>query len=242
MPTKHIQHLCQYRLLVVYICCYWISTETCHIYTLPISKNAPVTQKYISLMLLHAAILYSVTYSNMVTTDLKVVILIISTVGFTSVTRSRATREANPPPPPSLPPPLPPFLHRAATRAGPLDTTRGASKEGGGGAPPSPLSRRVRAGVRGSFFVLGSGQPPPTAVGRHSCRSDRAPSSAAAWCVAGGPRGVLTSGGVGGAWTLDPAGERLQEAGSGGSRKRTWRRRCGGCARRPFGGSGTTGR
>jgi hypothetical protein len=53
--------------------------------------------------------------------------------------------------------------------------------------------------------------------------------------VAGGPRCVLASGGVGGAWTLDPVG-------SGGSRKRAWRRRCDGCARRPFGGGGTTGR
>jgi hypothetical protein len=74
-----------------------------------------------------------------------------------------------------------------------------------------------------------------TAIGRHSCRSGHAPSSAAAWCVTSGPHGVLASGG---AWTLDPAGERLQEAGSGGSRKRAWRRRRGGCARRPFGGSG----
>jgi hypothetical protein len=122
-----------------------------------------------------------------------------------------------------------------------LGTTRGASKEGGGRAPPSPLSRRVWADVRGSFFVLGLGQRPATAVGRHSCRSGRAPSSAAAWCVAGGPRDVHASGGVGGAWTLDPVGERLQEAGSGSSRKRTWRRRHGGCARWPFGGGGTTG-
>jgi hypothetical protein len=100
----------------------------------------------------------------------------------------------------------------AATGASPLGTTRGARKEGGGGAPPSPLSRRVRVGIRGSFFALGSGQRPATAVGWHSCRSSRAPSSAAVWCVVGGPHDVLTSGGVGGAWTLDPAGERLQEA------------------------------
>jgi hypothetical protein len=64
------------------------------------------------------------------------------------IARSRATREANPLPSP--PPPLPPCLRRAAAGAGPLDTTRGASKEGGGGA--SPLSCRVRTDVRRSFF------------------------------------------------------------------------------------------
>jgi hypothetical protein len=113
-----------------------------------------------------------------------------------SPARSRATREANP------------RRHRSQP---PRHNPR-ASKEGGGGAPPSPLSRRVRVGIRGSFFALGSGQRPATAVGWHSCRSSRAPSSAAVWCVVGGPHDVLTSGGVGGAWTLDPAGERLQEA------------------------------
>jgi hypothetical protein len=112
-----------------------------------------------------------------------------------------------------------------------------ASKEGGGGASPlSPLlSRSGRRPAEFFFFVLGSGQRPTTAVGRHSCRSGRGLSSAAAWCVAGGPRGVLVSGGIGGAWALDPVRERLQEARFGGAGgKRTWRRRRGGCARRPW--------
>jgi hypothetical protein len=151
------------------------------------------------------------------------------------IARSRATREANPLPSP--PPPLPPCLRRAAVRAGPLDTTRGASKEGGGGASPlSPLlSRSGRRSAEFFFFVLGLGQRPATAVGQHSWRSGRGPSSAAAWCVAGGPCGVLASGGVGGAWALDPARERLQEAESGGAGgKHAWRRRRGGCARRPW--------
>jgi hypothetical protein len=68
-----------------------------------------------------------------------------------SLARSRATQEANPPPSP--PPPFPPFLHRAAARAGPLDTTRGVSKEGGGRAPLSSGSGRHP----GKLFHVGLG-------------------------------------------------------------------------------------
>jgi hypothetical protein len=100
--------------------------------------------------------------------------------------RSQATREANPPPSP--PPPLPPCLCRAAAGAGPLGTTRGASKEGGGGASPlSPLlSHSGRRPAEFYFFVLGSRQRPATAVGRHSCRSGRGPSSVAKLEMEGG--------------------------------------------------------
>jgi hypothetical protein len=102
----------------------------------------------------------------------------------------------------------------------PSTQPEGLAKRVAAGLPPSPLSYRVRADVRRSFSF--------SCWARDSGRRRRLGDTRA------DPVGVRPQR-VAALAALDPARERLQEAGSGSAGgKRTWRRRRDDCARRPW--------
>jgi hypothetical protein len=116
----------------------------------------------------------------------------------------------------------------------PSTQPEGLAKRVAAGLPPSPLSYRVRANVRRSFSFscwardsgrrrrLGDTRADPVGV-----RPQQRPGAWLAVHAASSRVAALAA--------LDPARERLQEAGSGSAGgKRTWRRRRDDCARRPW--------